>query len=190
VASPVAELLAAFGAAARRLDVSWYLFGAQAALLHGAARLTADVDVTVDLGARPTRDLVDELLAAGFDLRVRDAEEFVERTRVLPMRHVATGLPVDVVLAGPGPEALFLRRARSRDVEGVSVPVASPEDLVVMKVLAGRPKDIDDALAILTAHRDDLDLAQLRGTVRQLESALDQSDLTPLLEHLITRSRG
>jgi hypothetical protein len=52
--------------------------------------LTADVDVTVDLGARPTRDLVDELLAAGFHLRVRDAEEFVERTRVLPMRHVAT----------------------------------------------------------------------------------------------------
>ena len=46
--SPVAELLGALGAVLDRLGVGWYLFGAQAALLYGAARLTADVDVTVE----------------------------------------------------------------------------------------------------------------------------------------------
>jgi hypothetical protein len=190
VASPVAELLAAFGGVAARLGVPWYLFGAQAALLHGAARLTADVDVTVDLGSRPTPELVEALCGAGFELRVRDVDRFVERTRVVPLVHVPTGLPLDVVLAGPGPEAVFLARARSRDVDGVSVPVASPEDLVVMKVLAGRPKDLDDARAVLAAHRDDLDLVYLGETVRMLERALDQSDLSPLLEQLLAGARS
>jgi hypothetical protein len=35
--------------------------------------------------------------------------------------------------------------------------------------------------AILTARRDDLDLVHLRETVRALEAALDQRDLSPLL---------
>jgi hypothetical protein len=47
--SPVGELLADLAAAFQQRRVDWYLFGAQAAILHGAARLTADVDVTVRL---------------------------------------------------------------------------------------------------------------------------------------------
>jgi hypothetical protein len=184
--SPVAEVLAAFAAAADRLGVQWYLFGAQAALLYGAARLTADADVTVDLGARPTQELVDALAARGFDLRMPDADDFIERTRVVPLVHRSTGMPIDVVLAAPGIEELFLARARLRTVGDVTVPVASAEDVLVMKILAGRAKDRDDAAAILAAN-DGLDLAVVRDTLRLLEQALDQSDLLPELEKLLAR---
>src|SRR5207247_11203038 len=86
--SPVAELLGALGAVLDRLGVGWYLFGAQAALLYGAARLTADVDVTVDLGPRAASALVAALTAAGFELRVRaDLDAFSARTRVVPLVH-------------------------------------------------------------------------------------------------------
>jgi hypothetical protein len=178
-------VLAAFAAAADRLGVQWYLFGAQAALLYGAARLTADADVTVDLGARPTQELVDALAARGFDLRMPDAD-FIERTRVVPLVHRSTGMPIDVVLAAPGIEELFLARARPRTVDDVTVPVASAEDVLVMKILAGRAKDRDDAAAILAAN-DGLDLAVVRDTLRLLEQALDQSDLLPELEKLLAR---
>ena len=188
--SPVGELLATFAVVTDQLGVPWYLFGAQAALLYGAARLTADVDVTVDLGERPTGILVDALVAAGFALRVSDVDDFVARTRVVPLVHTASGIPIDVVLAGPGPEAAFLACARATDVGGASVPVASPEDLIAMKVLAARAKDVDDARAIIAAQHDRLDLVRLRETVRLLESALDQTDLTPLLEELLARPRG
>jgi hypothetical protein len=87
-------------------------------------------------------------------------------------------MPLDVVLAGPGVEELFLARARLLAVEDVTVPVASPEDIVVMKGLAGRAKDLDDAGAILAAN-DRRDLVELRRTLRLLEEALDQSDLEP-----------
>ena len=67
---PVAELLAALHGALAALGVRWFLFGAQAAILHGAARLSADVDVTVDRGRRSATELVVALAAAGFELRV------------------------------------------------------------------------------------------------------------------------
>ena len=172
-----------------RLGVGWYLFGAQAALLYGAARLTADVDVTVDLGPRAASALVAALTAAGFELRMRDdLDAFIARTRVVPLVHLPSGLPLDIVLAGPGPEEMFLRRARRHEVEGVPVPVASPEDVVAMKILAGRPKDLEDALAILVANRG-LDTVLPRDTLRLLEQALDRSDLVSAFEELARRAR-
>src|SRR5437773_11441028 len=143
--SPVAELLAALAAALDRLGVAWYLFGAQAALLYGAARLTADVDVTVRLGDQPTSALVDALVAAGFELRVRDVHGFVERTRVLPLAHRPTGIPVDVVLAGPGPEELVLARARQETVEGVAGKAGGPGGGGGRRGLAGRPQGPEEA---------------------------------------------
>jgi len=182
--SPLAELLADLGEA----GVRWYLFGAQAAILLGAARLTADVDVTVQDVLRPSETLLPVLEARGFALRVDNVEEFVDRTRVIPAVHVASGLPVDLVLAVPGLEEQFFARVKMHRVEDIDVPVASAEDVVVTKILAGRPKDFDDVVAVLAANAD-LGLALVRETLQQLEWALDQSDLLPLFEQALLRSR-
>ena len=48
--SPFVALLADFQRACTELELGWYLFGAQAALLYGSPRLTADADFTVQLG--------------------------------------------------------------------------------------------------------------------------------------------
>jgi hypothetical protein len=189
VSSPVADLLADLHAALRRIGARWYLFGAQAAILYGAARLTADVDVTIDPGALPTSTIMDELQRAGFVLRVADAERFVERTRVLPLLHERSGIPCDVVLAGPGIEDLFFERTCVRVVEGLEVPVVAADDLVAMKILAGRPKDLDDVAAIVRAQGGGLDLVRARETLGLLEQALDRRDLLPLLETTLARTR-
>ncbi|WP_437733382.1 DUF6036 family nucleotidyltransferase [Sorangium sp. So ce1335] len=183
--SPFVELLGALADVFSRLGAGWYLFGAQAALLHGAARLTADVDVTVDLQGKDPEVLAKALTAAGFQMRVEDIA-FTHRTRVLPSLHLATGIAADVVLAGPGLEELFLQRAQLHDLDGVQVPVACAEDVIVMKILAGRPKDIEDVVAIIAA-RTDLKLDLVRSTLRMLEEALDRNDLLPELSGALAR---
>jgi hypothetical protein len=55
---PVADLLAALQKALTTLGVRWFLFGAQAAILHSVARLSADVDITIDLRQHSPADLV------------------------------------------------------------------------------------------------------------------------------------
>ncbi|MBK8256761.1 MAG: hypothetical protein IPK82_29330 [Polyangiaceae bacterium] len=186
--SPFVEILAALAQTFEEAGLRWYLFGAQAAILYGAARLTADVDVTVQLGDRSVNALVDALGRHGFLLRVDDPD-FIAQTRVLPVAHSPSGIPADIVLAGPGMEEVFLARAKVFEMDGVAVPVACAEDIVVMKLLSGRPKDLDDVVAILAANPGDLDRALIRSTTEMLEEALGQSDLTPMLESALARVR-
>lgn len=154
----------------------WYVFGAQAVIAYGVPRLSADVDVTLALVPDAPEQFARDMVAAGFSLRVTDPE-FVRRTRVMPFVHVATGMPLDVVLAGSGLEEEFMSRARPTDVGGTSVPLIDLGDLIIAKVLAGRPKDIDDASGLWRLHRCRLDAGRIRHTLLLLEEALGQSDL-------------
>ena len=189
MSSHIGDVLAALGTCFDSLGVRWYLFGAQAAIFHGVARLTADVDVTVLPELHSTGRLASVMEANGFRLRVSATDDFVARTRVLPFVHSATRLPVDVVLAGPGIEEQFLDRAQFHVLEGVRVPIATVEDLVTMKILAGRPKDLDDAKGMLRARSEEIDLDHVRRMLQLLEEALSQSDLIPQLEQLIRREK-
>jgi hypothetical protein len=192
VSAPLAstELLRALARALDALGARWYVFGAQAVLLWGQPRLTADVDVTVFLAPEDPAAFVAAMGAAGFELRVANVGEFVARTRVFPFRHGATGLALDAVLGGPGLEEEFLRTVRQVDVGGLTVPVIGPEELIVTKILAGRPKDLEDVRGILVAQDATLDIGRVRTLVRALERALDQSDLLPTFEQQVQRVRS
>jgi hypothetical protein len=161
----------------------WYVFGAQAVVAHGVPRLSADVDVTLALEPDAPEQFASDMQSAGFALRVADPD-FVRRTRVLPFVHEATGMPLDVVLAGSGLEDEFLDRAVVTDIGGTAVPLIDVADLLIAKVLAGRPKDLEDARALWRVHGRELDAARVRHTLRLLEEALSRSDLVSTFESL------
>ena len=67
-------LLHAVERVAARLGIRWYLFGAQAVLLYGVIRTTADVDVTAEIPASRVPAFVRAIDLA----RVRQVLEAVE----------------------------------------------------------------------------------------------------------------
>ena len=146
-------------------------------------RLSADVDVTVRLTPEDPERFAADMRSAGFALRVVDAD-FVRRTRVMPFVHLATAMPLDVVLAASGLENDFIERARVMELGDTSVPVIDPEDLVIAKVLAGRPKDVEDARNLWRILGQELDADRIYRTLRLLEEALSQSDLVPSFESI------
>lgn len=180
-ASAPADLLRALSAVLKTQGIRWYLFGAQAVAIWGRPRLTTDVDVTIGLESG-SEVLVALLSGAGFRLSEAFSDEFVRSTRVLPLIHQSSGMPLDVVLAGPGLEEQFLDRAIVVSLEDFTVPVISPEDLVVTKLLAGREKDVEDIRGVLRVRAGLLDLDYIRRTIQMVEDALGQSDLRPLFE--------
>jgi hypothetical protein len=182
VAPAAVEVLKALAGVLPRWG-SWYLFGAQAVIAYGVPRLSADVDVTLRLTPDTPEAFIRDMAAVGFALRVDDPE-FVRRTQVFPFVHTATGMPLDVVRAGSGLEDEFLERARVLDIEGVQVPTIDPEDLVIAKVLAGRPKDIEDARGLWRTRGSALDAERIVSVLRLLEEALGQSDLLPAFEEV------
>lgn len=179
----VVELLRAVAAAMAEKNLPWYVFGAQAAIIWGSPRLSADVDITATIAPESVDSFIETMANHGFTLLSDDAE-LVARTRVLPFVHRGTRMPLDVVLAGPGLEEEFLKRAIPVDIRRTSVPVISPEDLVITKVLAGRPKDIEDVRGVVHERRASLDAARIRTVLGLLEQALGQSDLLPVFERI------
>jgi hypothetical protein len=188
VDSAVQEVLTAAAPVLGRSGNRWYLFGAQAVSVWGRPRMTADVDITVTI-VECQDDFVAAMQRAGFDLRYSDWRGLAARTRVLPFLHRSTQLPLDLVLAGPGLEEEFLERAVVMSMAGTDVPVISPEDLIAAKLLAGRPKDVEDVRGIIELQKDRLDLVRVRSLLRLLEEALSRSDLSLEFERLVAAAQ-
>lgn len=169
-----------------REGLRWYVFGAQAVVLYGQPRLTVDLDVTVEATLERAVPLLASLHDHGFDSRAPDPEALLRRARVLALVHRPSGFAIDIVVAGPGLEEEFLANRRFVVVGGdLEVPVISPEDLVVTKILAGRPKDLDDVRGVLREQGDGLDLERSRRFLRALEEALGRGDLVGTLDRLV-----
>lgn len=183
MSSPADDVIRDLGRILDGLAIGWYLFGAQAAFIRGARRMTADVDVTVLHGSMATSELVAQL-ASDFELRIPDQDGFVARTRVIPLVHRATSMPVDLVLGGPGLEEHFLSRCESLTMGGRQVRVPLAEDLILMKLLAGRPHDLDDASALVRAGAD---LAEVEPMVDAVAEGLGEDDIRHALAELKRR---
>ncbi len=180
---PHVGALVAFADVARRAKLRWYVFGAQAVNLHGFPRATADLDVTIELGTQTMSTLIGLLVKAGFEPRFAD-EAFAKATRVMPVVHLASGLPVDLVIAGPGLEQRFLDEVELHRIGRRQIPVLSAENLIVTKLLAGRPKDLEDVRELLAVRAGGLAYAQIDQLLTLVEQALDQHDLRPLFTRL------
>ena len=176
-AASVAEHLQAIAAALKPLGIKWYVFGAQAVIAAGAVRVTADIDITTeDTSVSELRSVLEK---AGYVLRpdIEELEELIEHHRILPLVHAKTGMQLDVVRAGPGPEEGMLERVVLRRVGKKQIPFVSTNDLLVLKTLAGREKDLGDIRALLSAATAEIDLALVRKRLDELGRLIDDSTL-------------
>lgn len=149
---------------------AYCVIGALAVAGWGQVRSTRDIDLLV-LSEEPGRtQLIDGLMAHGF---TRDTE-WAERNPlakdvVLRLSHRSyPGLPLDLLFATDSHARSTLQRRRALNVLGISLWVCGPEDLIVLKLKAGRPHDFEDALGILKNPELRLDLSYLRNWARQL----------------------
>ncbi len=139
------------------------VIGGLAVALLGRARVTRDVDALVLLAEERWPAFLEAGIAFGFLPRQPDVLAFARKARVLLLRHQPTGIDVDVALGCLPFEEEAVARATAVRVAGVSVPLPTPEDLIIMKAVAHRDRDLLDIEGLLAAHPEilveDLDLA-------------------------------
>jgi len=73
-------------------------------------------------------------------------------------------------------ESELIDRSEIVRIGGLAVRLPTPEDLIIMKAIAQRPKDLEDIRAISASHPD-LDTERIRSWVEQFREALEQPDL-------------
>ena len=139
-------------------EVRYVLVGGLAAVLHGVDRLTADIDLVIDLTPGEAEKAIRALTGAGLranipvdplgfaDPDTRRAWVADKGMRVLSFWDPAGGAPVvDLFAEHPVDFEGLWARAEVVDLGGVTCPLASREDLIAIKEAAGRDADRADA---------------------------------------------
>jgi predicted nucleotidyltransferase len=129
--------------------VDFVVIGGVAAVMHGSAIFTQDLDICFASDETNLGALGKALVELDARLRgVADEVPFVpdaatlRRVRLLTLETSAGPLDVQAEPAGCPPYARLRRNAERVDLGGYAVLIASVEDLIGMKRAAGRPKDL------------------------------------------------
>jgi len=161
---------------ARSLDtraIPYMIIGGQAVLLYGEPRLTGDIDITVDLVPDQLSAVQAVASDVGLTALVDDPDAFARQTFVVPYGHTPTGLRVDFIFSFTPYEREAMQRVRVVAVGPARVRFASPEDVLVHKIFAGRPRDLEDARGIL-AKNPGVDIGYVRTWLRALSEVSAQ----------------
>ncbi len=186
---PLAPLLAALGDLVTWLQaaqVPGVIIGGVAASLLGRPRVTRDIDALVLLDEADWARFLATGEQFGFEPRRPDALDFAQQARVLLVQHARSGIDVDIVFGALPFEAEAVANAVWVDVVGIRLPLATPEDLIIMKAVAHRPRDLGDIEAVLDAHPK-LDRQRVRRWVREFSMALGMPDVLSDLEKVLKK---
>ena len=68
------------------------------------------------------------------------------------------------------------------------IRIPRPEDLVVYKLVASRPLDLDDAEGLMVLHGATMDLVRIKAIVREFAALLDDDERPKSLDRLLART--
>lgn len=168
--------------------VPFAVVGGVAASLHGRPRVTKDVDLVAIAEDERWASLLARAAKWRLEPRISDALDFAGTTRVLLLEHEPSHIEVDLSFGMLPFERELVERAEIRTVRRLSFPIASAEDILVMKALALRPRDVADIEGILQSVAS-LDLERVRATVALLSAALETDDHLAALDRIIAAQR-
>lgn len=173
----------------RRMKWQFCFIGGLAVARWGEVRATNDADLCIMTGFGGEATIVDELLRVMRPRRV-DAREFAMRHRVLLLT-TEDGVACDVALGAINFEKQMVRRAQPQSyAPDVELTVCSPEDLLVAKAFAGRPRDWLDVEGIIIKNGTSLDWRHIRKWLRELCLPLEMPEPIKQVEKLRKKHAG
>lgn len=137
--------------------IRYVCVGGIAVLLHGVDRLTADLDLVVELTPESSLKTIEALLAAGFRAKIpADPRGFADpvtrrdwiqgkQMQVLSFWDTTRKRPdVDIFVEYPMDFETLYTQSVPMELERGAYRIASVEHLIAMKRKAGRAKDLKD----------------------------------------------
>lgn len=140
-------------------NIDYLLVGGLAMNLHGVPRMTMDVDLVIALDADNIAKFstcIKEMgLAPSVPVPLADLADAAKRETLFAEKHLIalpliSNMPatptVDIVIHHPLDFKKAFANAVQRDLAGTPVLLASIEDMIAMKKVAGRAQDLSDIM--------------------------------------------
>lgn len=138
-------------------DVRYIVVGGIATILHGYVRATTDIDLVIDLQPEEVEKTMRALSAHDFKPRAPvDLLLFadpIQRARWLEEKGMQVfsmarpnnpGVSVDLFAKHPIPFDTLWKRSLLTELGGVTIRICAIDDLIELKRIAGRPRDLND----------------------------------------------
>src|SRR3990170_3268161 len=181
--SPLLGPLAALQRLLERMGDRGMVIGGIAASLLGKPRLTADLDAVILLSLSQIPLLLDAAAQEGLLPRIEDADGFARKNHVMLLRHEESLINVDISLGMLPFEVEAVERSQVLEVGGLSIRLPTAEDLVIMKGVAHRARDLEDIRAICDANQD-LDMGRVEHWLKQFAETLHMPEIWTDVEKL------
>jgi hypothetical protein len=157
-----------------KAGVPYMLSGSFASAYYGAPRSTQDIDLVIETTLERLKEFVKSLAPARYYVDLDAALEAYRRSSLFNVIDLSSGWKIDFIIRKPRPFSReeFSRRVRA-DMHGLSIFVASAEDIVIAKLewskLSQSQRQIEDVAAILKVRSQDLDRSYIEKWTQELE---------------------
>ena len=140
-----------------KLEIDYLVVGGLAVNLFGVPRLTYDIDLMIHLESENIKKLVSKLTQWGYKPKVPiDPFEIADEVKrnlwisnkgLKAFNFYSEHLPVgdiDIIIDSPIPYRDLKERAVKIQIQDVTIPVVSIQDLIELKLRSGRKQDLSD----------------------------------------------
>lgn len=150
--------------------IRYVTVGGIATVLNGYPRLTGDIDLILDISNRDNclkalsqlhnLQMIPRVPVSIFDFADKEKRtDWIENKGMLVLSVWSPLFPlieVDIFVAEPVPFDELFKNSKLISIEDVQIRIACIDDLISLKKLAGRPKDLDDIenLLIIKQNKD------------------------------------
>lgn len=137
-----------------RLGLSYAVMGGLAVRVYGIPRATYDIDFTLAIDRERLSALYERVESLGYSVPEAYTSGWVDEVGGMPLVKFRlstddNGIDIDVFLAESPFQQSILDRRHREEVDGVALHIVSAEDLVLLKLIASRPRDIADVYDVL-----------------------------------------
>lgn len=143
------------------------VIGGVAMIARARTRATEDVDLLISWPPGGVDRLLEVAAHHGFRYELSD-RAFFDEGLVRLLGPGSSDMGADVIRADSPYLEELIARATELEIAGTKLRYASAEDLLLLKLEANRPIDIDDVLAIRDGLLNRLDLEYLRSKAQAL----------------------
>jgi hypothetical protein len=138
-----------------QIRIDYAIMGGLAVRVHGIPRPTYDVDLTINADAKQLQTLFAEAEKIGYNVPETYKGGWLDRVADMPIvklrawLEAGKGIDIDLFITESTFQESLMSRRFPCEFEGRKLTVVTPEDLVLLKLLANRPRDIGDVQDIL-----------------------------------------
>ncbi|MEO7839932.1 MAG: DUF6036 family nucleotidyltransferase [Anaerolineales bacterium] len=150
----------------------------------GKPRFTADVDALFLLSTQEIPTFIELASAENIRPRIQNAEEFARKNRILLLKHIPTETDIDISLGILPFEEEMVERGGIKSFANLSIRLPTPEDLIIMKAIAHRPKDLED-IRVIRGNYPNLDVQRIEEWVKAFGEILEAPDYWELVKPLL-----